>query len=246
MMNRPVALVTGGLGGLGTTICQHLARTHRVVAVDLEADAARLDAWHARNGETGIEFLACDVTDDTACAALVARVHERHGAVRTLVNAAGITRDATLRKLEPEHWEDVIRVNLGGAYHMSRHVLEGMLAMGDGRIVNIGSINGQTGQFGQTNYASAKAGLHGFTMSLARETASRGITVNTVSPGYIDTEMTRAIRPDIREKIVSSIPVGRIGQPEDIARVVAFLCEAGADYITGANMPVNGGLFMSF
>ncbi|TXK65830.1 acetoacetyl-CoA reductase [Alkalisalibacterium limincola] len=245
-MNPPVALVTGGLGGLGTTICQQLARDHLVVAVDLASDAARVDAWRARDGHEGIEFIACDVTDDAACAALAKDVQARHGGIRTLVNAAGITRDATLRKLEPEHWEDVIRVNLGGAYHMSRHVLEGMLARGEGRIVNIGSINGQTGQFGQTNYAAAKAGLHGFTMSLARETASKGITVNTVSPGYIDTEMTRAIREDIRERIVSSIPVGRIGQPEDIARVVSFLCGPGSDYITGANIPVNGGLFMSF
>jgi len=245
-MNPPVALVTGGLGGLGTTICQHLSRDHMVVAVDLAGEPARLEAWRAHLAQEGIDFVACDVTDDAACAALVEEVRERHGEIRTLVNAAGITRDATLLKLEPEHWDDVIRVNLGGAYHMSRHVLEGMLGRGEGRIVNIGSINGQTGQFGQTNYASAKAGLHGFTMSLARETARKGITVNTVSPGYIDTEMTRAIREDIRGKIVSAIPAGRIGQPEDIARVVAFLCEPGASYITGANIPVNGGLFMSF
>ncbi|MGY6517347.1 MAG: acetoacetyl-CoA reductase [Lysobacteraceae bacterium] len=245
-MNMPVALVTGGLGGLGTAICIALSRAGFVpVAVDLP-EAGRVARFREALQGHPSGTIDCDVTDDAACRRAVEHAESGHGPVAVLVNAAGITRDATLRKLEPAHWEDVMRVNLGGAYHMSRHAMHGMVERGHGRIVNIGSINGQTGQFGQTNYAAAKAGLHGFTMSLARELAAKGVTVNTVSPGYVDTEMTRAIREDIRSRIVASIPVARIGQPEDIARVVAFLCEPGAGYITGANIPVNGGLFMSF
>ncbi len=148
--------------------------------------------------------------------------------------------------MSPEHWQAVLRVNLDGVFNLSRAVLPGMQERRFGRVVNITSVNGQTGQFGQANYAAAKAGVHGFTMAMARETARKGITVNSVAPGYIDTEMTRAIRSDIRERIVADIPVGRMGRPDDVARAVAFLCAEDAGYITGALIPVNGGMFMSF
>ena len=173
-------------------------------------------------------------------------VHDQHGAVDILVNNAGITRDATLRKMEKAQWDAVLGVNLDSVFNLCRHVVDGMQARGFGRVVNISSVSGQTGNFGQTNYAAAKAGLHGFTMALAREVASKGVTVNSVSPGYVETPMTQAMPSDVRARTVASVPVGRIGQPGDIARAVAFLSADDAGYITGANLPVNGGLFMSF
>jgi acetoacetyl-CoA reductase len=178
--------------------------------------------------------------------ALVARIQQRYAPVDILVNAAGITRDARLVRMQQTQWDEVLRVNLDSVFNLCRLVIDGMAARGHGRIVNISSVNGQTGQFGQTNYAAAKAGMHGFTMALAREVARHGVTVNSVSPGYIDTEMTRAVRDDIRAQIIASIPIGRVGEPDDIAHVVDFLCSDAAGYITGANVPVNGGLFMSF
>ena len=246
-MNSRIAVVTGGIGGLGTEICRHLAQDgRRVVAVDLGGSDARLATFFAATAGLDVAFEAADVGDPESCAALVDRIGAAHGPIDILVNAAGITRDARLVKMEQFQWDEVMRVNLDSVFNLCRLVVEGMCDRGFGRIVNISSVNGQTGQFGQTNYAAAKAGMHGFTMALAREVARKGVSVNSVSPGYIDTEMTRAVREDIRQQIVASIPAGRIGQPEDIARVVAFLCSDGADYVTGANVPVNGGLFMSF
>nr|MBP6797522.1 SDR family oxidoreductase [Luteimonas sp.] len=173
-------------------------------------------------------------------------VQSRFGSLDVIVNNAGITRDSTLRKMTHEQWQALLDVNLGSAFNLCRHAIDGMLERGFGRIVNISSISGQTGNFGQTNYAAAKAGLHGFTMSLARETASKGITVNSVSPGYIETPMTRAMPDAARERTRAQIPAGRLGQPDDIARAVAFLAATDAGYITGANLPVNGGLYMGF
>lgn len=246
-MSKRLAVVTGGIGGLGTSICRHLAEAgRRVVAVDLDGQPERLDRFNHALAGLDVRFETCDVGDHDACAALVDRLDREHGGVDILVNAAGITRDATLRKMERSQWSDVLRINLDSVFNLCRHVVEGMAERGFGRIVNISSVNGQTGQFGQTNYAAAKAGMHGFTMALAREVARKGVTVNSVSPGYIDTEMTRAVREDVRAQIVASIPAGRMGQPGDIARTVAFLCGEDAGYITGANIPVNGGLFMSF
>ena len=246
-MKPRIAVVTGGIGGLGTEICRALARAgHSVVAVDLGGSDERFTRFLAAVSGLDVRFEAADVGDPEACAALVSRVEADLGPIDVLVNAAGITRDARLGKMERAQWDDVLRVNLDSVFNLCRLVVDGMTERGFGRIVNISSVNAQTGQFGQTNYAAAKAGMHGFTMALAREGARKGVTVNSVSPGYIDTEMTRAVREDIRAQIVSSIPVGRVGEPHDIARAVEFLCAEDAGYITGINLPVNGGLFMSF
>ena len=246
-MSKRVAVVTGGIGGLGSEICKSLARAGRtVVAADLGQRADRIEAFAAETQGLDIHFEALDVGDFDACAALVAKVEAEHGSLDILVNAAGITRDATLRKMERAQWDDVLRINLDGVFNMCRPVVEGMTARGFGRIVNISSVNGQTGQFGQANYAAAKAGMHGFTMSLAREVARKGVTANSVSPGYCETAMVMAVPDEIRAKIVESVPVGRLGKPSEIARTVEFLTADEAGFITGANIPVNGGLFMSF
>jgi acetoacetyl-CoA reductase len=243
------AVVSGGIGGLGTEICRQLAVSGcRVVAVDLAARDARVAAFREELASFGeaIAFEPVDVSDFDSCRQLIAGIEQRHGSIDILVNAAGITRDASLRKMSPQQWHELMHVNLDGVFNLCRHAIEGMTTRGFGRIVNISSVNGQTGQFGQTNYSAAKAGVHGFTMALARETARRGITVNTVSPGYCDTPMVAAVAADIREQIVAAIPVGRLGSPADIARAVAFLAADNAGYITGVNLPVNGGYFMSF
>jgi acetoacetyl-CoA reductase len=193
-----------------------------------------------------IRFEPVDVTDFDACGAVVRQIETQEGSLDILVNAAGITRDGTLRKMDKVQWDAVLDVNLGGVFNLCRHAVDGMATRGFGRIVNISSVNGQTGQFGQTNYSAAKAGMHGFTMALAREVARKGVTVNSVSPGYCETALVMAIPDDIRAGIVAQVPVGRLGKPEEIARTVEFLSADDAGFITGANIPVNGGLFMSF
>ncbi len=246
---KRVAVVTGGIGGLGTEICRHLAQAGRqVVAVDLAAREERVQQFHADLADVAeaIAFEPVDVTDFNSCQQLISRIKAQHGSVDVLVNAAGITRDASLRKMTPEQWHQLMQVNLDGVFNMCRNVIEGMIEREFGRIINISSVNGQTGQFGQTNYSAAKAGVHGFSMALARETASKGITVNTVSPGYCDTQMVAAVAADVREQIIAGIPVGRLGTPADIARAVSFFNSDDNGYITGANLPVNGGYFMSF
>ncbi len=248
-MNERIAIVTGGIGGLGTEICKSLARGGRkVIAADLAARSERIDEFRREVAEFGaaIAFEPLDVADRDACADLAQRVAAQHGAVSILVNSAGITRDTSLRKMDGAQWDDVIRINLGGIFNMCRVLVDGMTVRGFGRIVNISSVNGQTGQFGQTNYSAAKAGVHGFTMALAREVARKGVTANSISPGYCDTPMVRAVPDEIRQQIVASIPVGRLGEPREIARTVAFLADDDAGYITGANIPVNGGYFVSF
>ena len=246
-MSKRVAVVTGGIGGLGSEICKFLAHAGRtVIAADLGHRADRIEAFAAETQGLDIHFEALDVGDFDACAALVRKVEAEHGSLDILVNAAGITRDATLRKMDRAQWDDVLRINLDGVFNMCRPVVEGMTARGFGRIVNISSVNGQTGQFGQANYAAAKAGMHGFTMSLAREVARKGVTANSVSPGYCETAMVMAVPDEIRAKIVESVPVGRLGKPSEIARTVEFLTADEAGFISGANIPVIGGLFMSF
>ena len=241
-----VALVTGGTGGIGTAICRRLARDGRkVVASCLPGECASLQAWKQERQDEGVDIglVAGDVSSPAACSTMIDEVEEKFGPVEILVNCAGITRDKTFKRMELDHWEAVINTNLNSVYYVTRPVWEGMLDRGFGRIVNISSVNGQRGQFGQVNYSAAKAGMHGFTMALAHEGAAKGITVNTVSPGYVETAMTMSMRDDVREAIISGIPMRRMGTPEEIASTVAFLASDETTYITGANIPVNGGLF---
>ncbi len=246
-MSKRVAVVTGGIGGLGTAICIALAKAGRcVVAVDLASREERLLQFRSEVDGLDVRFIAADVGDHDVCAALVSAVVQECGSLDILVNNAGITRDSTLRKMSRQQWDEVIDVNLGSAFNLCSGALDGMQARGFGRIVNISSVSGQTGNFGQGNYAAAKAGLHGLTMSLAREVATRGITVNSISPGYIETAMTAAMPAPVLDRIKASIPAGRLGSPADIARTVVFLCDEDAGYLTGANIPVDGGLFMGF
>ncbi|MFT5111513.1 MAG: acetoacetyl-CoA reductase [Parasphingorhabdus sp.] len=248
-MSKRTALVTGGTGGLGTAICKSFAeRGDIVVACHLPQEIDQATKWQAELLEDGftVNLIAADVADFDQAQTMITDIEKQFGWVDILVNCAGITRDSTLRKMTSEDWDAVLNVNLSSVFNVTRHVIEGMIERGFGRIVNISSVNGQRGQFGQTNYSAAKAGMHGFTMALAQEAARKGVTVNSVSPGYIDTSMTAAIPEDIRTQIVSGIPVGRMGQPDDIAHTIAFLTDEKSSYITGANIPVNGGLFMSF
>lgn len=246
-MGKRVAVVTGGIGGLGTDICLALAgAAHRVVAVDLGGNAERVHEFKEAMQGHDVHFDAADVSDFEACAAVVARIEQNHGAIDVLVNAAGVTRDTTLRKMDKSKWDAVLGVNLDSVFNMSRQVIDGMTERGYGRIINISSVNGQTGQFGQVNYSAAKAGMHGFTMALAREVARKGVTVNSISPGYCETALVMAMPEEIRQSIVDKVPVGRLGRPAEIARTVLFLAAEDAGFITGANIPVNGGLFISF
>lgn len=248
-MSKKTALVTGGTGGLGTAICKALAeRGDLVIACHLPQESEQARRWQQSLAEEGydVKIIACDVASFDDTKRMIEEVETNYGWVDILVNCAGITRDKTLRKMDEKDWIDVINVDLGSVFNVTRQVIDGMIDRGFGRIVNISSVNGQKGQFGQTNYSAAKAGMHGFTMALAQEAARKGVTVNSVSPGYIATSMTEAIPEEIRNQIVAGIPVGRMGDPEDIAHTIAFLTDEKTDYITGANIPVNGGLYMSF
>ncbi|MCX8134054.1 MAG: acetoacetyl-CoA reductase [Roseococcus sp.] len=236
-----LALVTGGQRGIGAAISEALlAAGRRVVASYAGNDAAAAE-FTAR---TGIPCVKFDVSDFDACQAAVARIEAEHGPIEILVNNAGITRDAMMRKQTREMWDAVIDTNLGSCFNMCKAVWEGMIERKFGRIVNIGSINGQAGQLGQVNYAAAKSGIHGFTKALALEGARYSITVNAVAPGYVDTEMVRAVPADVLEKIVARIPRGRLGTAQDIARGVVFLTADEADFITGSTLSINGGQHM--
>jgi acetoacetyl-CoA reductase len=236
-----VAVVTGGTRGIGRAIAAALKDAGYKVAANYGSDDRNASQFA---GETGIPVFKFDVADWDACAAGIKAIETSLGPVEVLVNNAGITRDATMHRMSFEQWNAVIQTNLTSCFNMSRAVIEGMRARGFGRIVSIGSINGQAGQYGQVNYAAAKSGLHGFTKALAQEGAGRGITVNAVAPGYVDTEMVRAVPKDVLEKIVARIPVGRLGKAEDIARTVLFLIADEADFITGSTLSVNGGQHM--
>ena len=239
-----VAVVTGGLGGIGTAICRRLAQEGaKVVAAFHPAEADKADAWVETQGGD-IDVASGDVSDAQDAARMMNEIQEKYGQVDIVVNCAGITRDTTLKKMTTEQWDAVIDTNLSSVFYVTQPVWNGMIERGFGRVVNIASINGQRGQFGQTNYSAAKAGMHGFTMALAQEGAAKGVTVNTVSPGYVETAMTAAMRDDVRDAIVSGIPMRRMGMPEEIAHTVAFLTDDDCTYITGANIPVNGGLFI--
>ena len=247
-MAQRTALVTGGTGTIGTEICQQLSDAgRRVVATCHVSEAETVKAWQTTQIQAGYEigFVPCDLSDFAATASAVKQAEGQVGPIDILVNVAGITRDASLRKMTPEQWREVIQSNLDSVFNATRNVIEGMLDRGFGRVVSISSVNGQKGQFGQTNYAASKAGIHGFTMSLAQEGARKGVTANTISPGYIDSPMVNAVPEEVRKQIIAQIPRARLGQPADVARIVAFLAADEADFITGANIPVNGGQFMS-
>ncbi len=241
-----IALVTGGMGGIGTAISQRLHEAGFTVVVACTPGSRRKSAWIARQREAGYPFhcIDFDITDWDATRQSFALVRENIGPIDVLVNNAGITRDATFRKLTPENWKAVIDTNLTGLFNTTKQVVEDMLAKGWGRVINISSINGQRGQFGQTNYSAAKAGIHGFTMALAREVSGKGVTVNTVSPGYIQTDMTASIRQDILDGMIAGTPVGRLGKPEEIASIVAWLASEESAYATGADFSINGGMNM--
>ncbi len=242
---RRVALVTGGMGGIGTAICQALASTGAKVVTTYQksGDHAAAKKWQDKQQQMGydIEKLYVDISDPKACQGAVQSLLNTHSQIDILVNNAGITRDKLCHKMEIDDWEQVISVNLNSVFYLTKPVLDSMITNSFGRIINISSINAQKGQRGQVNYAAAKAGMHGFTKSLAQEVAHKQITVNTVSPGYIKTKMVMDVREDIRDKIISQIPVGRLGEPEEIARVVVFLSADDSAFITGANIAVNGG-----
>ena len=236
-----MAIVTGGTRGIGRAISVALATAGNKVAATYAGNDA---AAQQLKDETGIPVFRFDVSDFSACANGVKAIEAALGPVEILVNNAGITRDATMHRMSFEQWNAVIQTNLTSCFNMSSAVIEGMRSRGFGRVVNIGSINGQAGQYGQVNYAAAKSGIHGFTKALAQEGASRGITVNAVAPGYVDTEMVRAVPAEVLEKIIARIPVGRLGKAEDIARTVLFLVADEAGFITGSTISVNGGQHM--
>ena len=247
-MEQRIALVTGGVGGIGTAVCKRLAADGHFVVANYAIPGSEerwLESMAAAglNGErTALAF--GDVTDFDAMGRMVRRLEADHGPIGILVNCAGITRDSTFRKMTPDQWRAVLATNLDSVFNVTRHVIDGMIERGWGRIVNISSVNAVRGQFGQTNYAAAKAGILGFTKSLAQEVVKKGVTVNAISPGYVQTDMLMAIREDVRRRIVEQIPAGRLAMPEEVADAVAFLASEKAGYITGTNLAVNGGLHM--
>jgi len=247
-MTRKIALVTGGVGGIGTAICKRLATDGHFVVANYAIPGSETK-WQqamaaAKLNGTSSALAFGDVTDYEAMGEMVKKIAADHGTVDILVNCAGITRDSTFRKMTPDQWRAVLATNLDSVFNVTRHVIDDMIERGWGRIINISSVNAVRGQFGQTNYAAAKAGILGFTKSLAQEVVKKGVTVNAISPGYVQTEMVMAIREDVRQKIVSEIPAGRLAMPDEIADAVAFLASEKAAYITGTNLAVNGGLHM--
>jgi len=236
-----IALVTGGTRGIGAAISIALQQAGRHVIASYAGNTAAAEAF---GKETGIETVQFDACDFEQCSAALSAIATNHGKIEILVNNAGITRDAVIAKMSRDMWDAVIDTNLGSVFNLSKLCYEGMKANKFGRIVNIGSINGQAGQYGQVNYAAAKSGIHGFTKALSLEGARYGITVNAIAPGYVDTEMVRAVPPDVLEKIIAKIPRGRLGSTEDIARGVLFLTADEADFITGSTLSINGGQHM--
>ena len=246
-MTSRVALVTGGTGGIGTAIVRKLAGMGHKVATNYR-DKARATAWQEALKRDGIDvaLAAGDVSDPATAEAMVREVVDQIGPVDILVNNAGITRDGTFHKMSAMQWQEVINTNLNSCFNVTRPVIDGMRERKWGRIIQISSINGQKGQYGQANYAASKAGMHGFTISLAQENAKFGITVNTVSPGYVATEMVMAVPEEVRAKIAAQIPVGRLGNPDEIAYAVAFFIPDDAAWVTGANLSINGGHYMGW
>ena len=244
VMSQKVAYVTGGMGGIGTAICQRLAKDGFKVIAGCGPNSPRKDRWIGEQKVLGYDFIASEgnVSDWDSTVAAFEKVKAEVGRVDVLVNNAGITRDSVFRKMTPDAWKAVIDTNLNSLFNVTKQVIEGMVENNWGRVINISSVNGQKGQFGQANYSTAKAGLHGFTMALAQEVATKGVTVNTVSPGYIGTDMVKAIREDVLEKIVSGIPVKRLGTPEEIASICCWIASDDGGYATGADFSLNGGI----
>ncbi|HEY0104588.1 MAG TPA: acetoacetyl-CoA reductase [Rhizomicrobium sp.] len=236
-----VAIVTGGTRGIGEAISIALQNAGYKVAAVYAGNDERAKAFGERTGIAAYKF---DVADFEAVQAAMKQIEADLGPVEIIVNNAGITRDATMKKMSRAGWDEVVDTNLGGCFNMCKAAWDGMLARGFGRVVNIGSINGQAGQYGQVNYAAAKSGIHGFTKALSQEGAAKGITVNAIAPGYIDTDMVAAVPPNVLEKIVAKIPVGRLGKAEEIARGVLFLVADDAGFVTGSTMSINGGQHM--
>jgi acetoacetyl-CoA reductase len=244
-MTQKLAYVTGGMGGIGTAMCQRLHRDgFKVVAgCGPSRDHGK---WLAEQKALGYTFFASvgNVADWDSTVAAFDKVKAEHGPVAVLVNNAGITRDGQFRKMALADWQAVMSTNLDSMFNVTKQVIDGMLDRGWGRVINISSVNGEKGQFGQTNYSAAKAGMHGFTMALAQEVASKGVTVNTISPGYVATEMVKAIRADVLDKIIATIPIKRLGLPEEVASIVAWLAGEESGFTTGADFSCNGGLHM--
>ena len=241
-----IAFVSGGMGGIGTAICRRLAAAGHTVVAGCLPDYDKKAEWLAAMRGEGLRVHAAegDVSDFDSCAEMFYHVKSVVGPVEILVNNAGITRDSIFKRMTEQDWMAVINTNLNSVFNVTRQVIDGMSERGWGRIVNISSVNAIKGQFGQTNYSAAKAGMAGFSKALAQEVVRKGVTVNTVSPGYVETDLVRAIRLEIREQIIASIPMGRLAQPGEVAAVVAFLVSEDAGYITGANISVNGGMHM--
>lgn len=243
---KRTALVTGGMGGLGEAIARALHDAgHAVLVTHTRSDEAATE-WLARQSADGYTFSSyrVDVSDWGSCLRMAEHIAADGHAVDILINNAGITRDATFRKLDKANWDAVLRTNLDSAFNVTKPFIDGMVERGWGRVVNISSINGNKGQFGQTNYSAAKAGLHGFTKALAQEVARKGVTVNTVSPGYLETQMVMAVPEDVRKQIIAGIPVGRLGHPSEIAALIAFIVSDAAGFMTGSNVSMNGGQHM--
>ncbi len=236
-----IALVTGGTRGIGEAICVALKDAGYTVVANYGGND---DAAKEFTQRTGIPAVKFDVSDFNACQEAIAGIEKEYGPVDVLVNNAGITRDGTMHRMDFAQWDKVIQTNLASCFNTCRAVIDGMRARSFGRIVNIGSVNGQAGQYGQVNYAAAKSGIHGFTKALAKESAAKGITVNAIAPGYVETDMVRAVPQNVLDKIIQTIPVGRLGIPEDIARSVMFLIADEASFITGSTLSINGGQHM--
>lgn len=243
---KRTALVTGGMGGLGEEIARSLHDAGHTVLVTYSPQNSHVQAWLTQQLAHGYAFTAyeADISNDVVCQGMADKIHADGHQVDILINNAGITRDGTFRKMTKESWDAVLRTSLDSVFNVTRPLLDRMLDRGWGRIVNVSSINGNKGQFGQTNYSAAKAGIHGFTKALAQEVARKGVTVNTVSPGYLETKMVTAVAEDVLKQIVAAIPIGRLGKPKEIAALIAFIVSDAAAFMTGSNVSMNGGQHM--